>query len=144
MSITYSQIQSSFIPGATRFRGYSNRIISIIIVVVFLFGIGNTCAGQGCKNIPSSFSNYEQAFKTVKSSSFNLKETVDTSKSSWIRGATYLSCDSRTGFLIINTGDREYIHQGVPLEVWRAFKNASSFGNYYNSNIRGKYRLKIE
>ena len=97
--------------------------------------------GQDCNKIPSSFRSYEQAVQIVKSSTFKIRESVNTSKSSWIRAASFYSCDSQKGFLIIRTDDREYIHQNVPIEVWRGFKNASSFGSYYSNNIRGRYRL---
>lgn len=114
------------------------------IAISVLIIISNSCIGQDCKNIPTSFSSYEQAIRLVKSSAFKVKETVDTSRSSWIRGATYYSCDSRTGFLIIKTDDREYIHQAVPIEVWRGFKNAQSFGSYYSNNIKGNYSLVLD
>jgi len=99
--------------------------------------------GQDCNKIPSSFRSYEQAVQIVKSSTFKIRESVNTSKSSWIRAASFYSCDSQKGFMIIRTDDREYIHQNVPIEVWRGFKNASSFGSYYSNNIRGKYRLLL-
>jgi len=112
--------------------------------MLFIFlGVGITCNGQDCRNIPTSFSSYQQAIKAIKVATFKMHETVDTSRSSWIRGAKFYSCDSRVGFLIIKTDDREYIHQGVPIEIWMAFKAASSMGSYYQANIRNGYKLKL-
>ncbi|MFN6115154.1 MAG: KTSC domain-containing protein [Flavobacteriales bacterium] len=31
----------------------------------------------------------------------------------------------------------------VPLNVWQGFKEASSFGTYYNANIKRRYRLGL-
>jgi len=114
----------------------------LIIIVIGLFS--QISCGQECKTLPKTFDSYQQATKLVKSSKFKIKETLDTSKSSWIRGATYFSCDGETGFLIFLTDDREYIHQNVPIDIWNGFKNASSFGSYYNRYIKGKYQLAIK
>lgn len=46
----------------------------------------------------------------------------------------YLRIKMKTGM--------EYIYDNVPLSVWEGFKNAPSKGNYYATNIRGKYRTQ--
>jgi hypothetical protein len=123
---------------------YRRRFKSILLVIILLSEINYFCIGQNCNNIPSSFNSYAEATQLVKSSNFKIKESVNTSKSSWIRGATYYSCDSKKGFLIIRTDDREYIHQNVPIETWNGFKNASSFGSFYNNYIKGNYRVVLK
>jgi hypothetical protein len=120
-------------------QSVSRFVLSSLITVLCFQNLQS----QDCSQIPLSFSSYGQATSLVKSSTFKIKETLDTSKSSWIRGATYYSCDSKKGFLIIKTDDREYIHQNVPIEIWNSFKNASSFGSSYNANIKNKYRLVL-
>lgn len=96
-----------------------------------------------CNRLPQTFKSYNQALTLIKSSKFKISESVNTSKSSWIRGASYYSCDKITGFLIVVTDEKEYIHKNVPLEIWNQFKNANSFGSYYSQNIKGRYRLTI-
>lgn len=125
-------------------RYFSPKLLmTTTIVVVLLDWLNAFCSAQDCKILPSSFPSYEVALKKVKAATFKVKETVDTSQSSWIIGAAFYSCDSRVGFLIIKTDDREYIHQGVPIEIWMAFKAASSMGSYYQANIRNRYKLKL-
>lgn len=125
-------------------RYFSPKLLMITtIVVILLSGLNAFCSAQDCKILPSSFPCYEVALKIVKAATFKVKETVDASRSSWIRGATFYSCDSRTGFLIIKTDDGEYIHQALPMEVWRGFKTAPSMGSYYQANIRNRYKLKL-
>jgi hypothetical protein len=72
----------------------------LVFIGIFLFI--QISYGQDCNKIPASFSSYEQASDLVKSSNFKIKESVNTSKSSWIRGATFYSCImypiSRAGF----------------------------------------------
>ena len=103
-----------------------------------------SCNSQDCNKLPAIYTSYSQGIELVKSSSFKVKETANTSNSSWITSAKYYSCDGNTGYLIYTTNkDYEYIHQGVPVNIWEGFKNASSKGSYYNSNIKNRYRLKL-
>jgi hypothetical protein len=113
----------------------------LCITLITLLTYFSCLNGQDCNRLPSTFSSYEQAVSLVKSSTFKIREGVDTSKSSWIRGATFFSCDGKSGFLIIKTDSKEYIHQNVPIKIWRGFISARSFGSYYSNYIRGKYRL---
>lgn len=94
-----------------------------------------------CSEITTPFTTYEEANNTVESVEFKYTDEVDTSKSSWIRGAQYYSCDGETGYLVYQTDKKEYIHQQVPMEVWEEFKNAESFGSSYNENLKHKYRV---
>jgi hypothetical protein len=104
-----------------------------------------SCSSQNCNQLPSSFSSYTQAIRQVKSASFQLKDVANTSSSSWITSAKYYSCDGETGYFIYTTNrGYEYIHQGVPLSMWKVFKNASSKGEYYNDYIKGNYQLEVK
>ena len=96
-----------------------------------------------CAQLPNNFSSYDQAIHLVRSSSFKISETVNTSRSSWVRGAEYYSCDGYTGYFIIETSNRIYIHANMPISVWRQFKNARSFGSFYDYDIKGRYRLYL-
>lgn len=94
-----------------------------------------------CSQITTPFTTYDEAKNTVESVDFKYTDEVDTSKSSWIRGAQYYSCDGSTGYLVYQTDNKEYIHQHVPIEVWKEFKNAESFGSFYNRNLKHKYKV---
>jgi hypothetical protein len=116
----------------------------IRIAAFILFqAITVTSFGQSCKNIPAHFNSYDEAVAFVKSASFEFKDNVNTSKSSWIRSASYYSCDGKTGYFIFSTDSKEYIHRGVPIQIWRGFKNATSFGRFYDLEIRHKYRFSL-
>ncbi len=102
-----------------------------------------SCQGQDCSKLPATFQSYDQAVELVRSSEFKIDETVNTSKSSWIRGAEYYSCDGITGFFILTTDKQDYIYRDMPVEIWEGFKNADSFGSYYNSHIKGKWLMEL-
>ena len=103
----------------------------------------NTPVGNSCAHLPTSFASYTEAMDQIRSASFRIAEEQNTDESSWVRGAEFYSCDGVTGFFILRTDDREYIHVEVPVAVWQGFKEASSFGTYYNANIKRRYRLDL-
>jgi hypothetical protein len=115
---------------------------NILFALVLLVSIN--CIGQDCKSLPKSFSSYQQAIALIKGSKFQLKQSANTSSSSWMASSNYYSCDGETGYFLYTTNrGYEYIHKGVPLSVWNSFKAASSKGSYYDHNIKGKYQLML-
>lgn len=117
-------------------------IIKLPLIPIFALTIN--CESNSCNQLPETYSSYTEATSTVKSTQFKIKQSVNTSKSSWIKNASYYSCDGQVGYLIIKTNKgKEYIYADVPIEVWKEFKNASSFGKYYNSNIKGHYYFDL-
>jgi hypothetical protein len=67
-------------------------------------------------------------------------EYLDTSKSSWIRGAWY---DAERRYMIINLRGTNYHYCGLLPSVWKKFKESDSFGSSYNANIKGNYDCRI-
>lgn len=94
-----------------------------------------------CEQLPASFGSYNTALTQVHAATFPISENIDTYTSSWIRSARFRSCDGDSGFLIISTDQRDYIHLSVPMSLWEGFKNAQSYGSYYNRNLKGRYSL---
>ena len=103
------------------------------------------CNSQNCKQLPASFKSYNDAISKVTNSNFNYTDIANTSHSSWITSASFYSCDGENGYFIYSTNrDYTYIHKGVPLSIWKAFKTSPSMGSYYDRNIKGKYRLPLQ
>lgn len=98
---------------------------------------------KDCENLNKKFSSYRDAVSLVRNTNFNIEEKVNTD-SSWIESIEYYSCDEAFGFLIVNTKKGgSYIHKNVPIQVWNDFKNANSFGRFYNQNLKGNYHINI-
>jgi len=116
--------------------------IKIAIVCLFIASITGF-AQNNCVKLPTTFKSYSEAINTVKLAKFKIIETANTSKSSWVKSATYYSCDGKTGYLVIMLKSKEYIHSNLHYSIWKGFKNAASKGKYYDNNIRYKYRLKV-
>ena len=111
--------------------------------LLFMVVISVSCLGQDCGQMPRHFNSYGAAIAFVKKAQFRFSDDINTSRSSWIRSASYYSCDGITGYFIFTTDTKEYIHSDVPVALWKQFKVAPSFGSYYDRNIRGKYRFRL-
>lgn len=120
------------------------KIILACFTLVFSIYSYNISGKLNCEKLPKSFTSYAIALKTIKASHFKIEQSIKANGSSWILGASFLSCDSKTGFLIIKTERKEYIHSNVPTTIWKEFKKADSFGSYYNHNIKHKYYFKLK
>lgn len=92
-----------------------------------------------CTGLSNQYSSYSEAVTSIKSADFKIKESINTSRSSWVRGASFYSCDGETGFFIIKTDKQDYLYSNLPTHIWEGFKNADSFGSYYDRNIKNKY-----
>lgn len=102
-----------------------------------------SCERIPCEDIPESFESYDEAHRIIKSASFAFNDSQSTAKSSWIRRASYHSCDGLSGFLVIRTDNGEYFHQNVPISVWNRFKSADSYGRFWHVNVKGRYDLRL-
>lgn len=111
---------------------------SIILTTTLL-----SCNGQDCSKLPQIFQTYQDAKQIISVTNFKIKENLNTFQSSWIRSAQFFSCDGEKGFMIFKTDRQEYIHQDLPIGIWNSFKRATSFGSFYNANIKNKYQLKL-
>lgn len=110
------------------------------ITVFCLFLSTLSCKGQDCAEIELLNKSYKEALSEIRLTSFNLTEKLNTN-SSWIESIEYYSCDEVTGYLIMVTKkEKQYIHKGVPVNLWHRFKNANSFGKFYTSKIKRRYQ----
>jgi len=118
------------------------RIFFAFTLLQSLFFI--SCSQKtSCDQLSNQFETYDKAVEKIKSTDFKIEESVNTSKSSWIKNASYYSCDGQIGYFILETSKKEYLYVDLPYQVWTEFKSAESFGSFYNENIRDKYNLNL-
>ena len=86
--------------------------------------------------VKSNFVNIKYRDTAVDIAAF---ETFDTSKSSLVRGAWY---DSDNKYMVVKLNNTYYQYCEFPKSSWSSFKKASSFGTYFNKNIKGNYDCK--
>lgn len=113
----------------------------IFIGILLLFG----CHSIDCTQLSSIFNNYDDAETRISNSKWELKDYVDCSTSSWIASASYYSCDKNTGYFLMKTkAGKSYLHQSVPKVLFDQFKNADSYGSFYNDKFRGNFQLSLK
>ena len=100
-----------------------------IIYFFLLLQFSLSGLGQNCNSVPKHFSSYESAIAYIKKAEFKFKDEVNTSKSSWIRSASFYSCDGKTGYFIFGTDTKEYIHVGMPIDIWTELKMKLRLGH---------------
>lgn len=115
----------------------------LILSFCFALTISSCRTKESCDKLPTQFSSYDQAVSKIESSDFKIQEKANTSKSSWIRGASFYSCDGNTGFYILQTDKQDYLYTNMPYSVWTEFINAESLGKYYNENIKHRYIFQL-
>jgi len=136
--------------------------IASLILGVFLFSCSNqsqpeerseekteqvlpqVAAEEPCPIQNSFYPTYQRAVSEIRNGSYEYSDSHKMSSSSWIRSSEFYSCDAGTGCLIMTTKtNRDYIHYGVPRDIWQSFKSASSYGGYYNQNLKERYSFRL-
>lgn len=117
---------------------HKNAFLSLVIILYI--GLGNNVSFSLER---PAFDSYEDAIIWVRSNDNLTRDSVNTSKSSWIRAAEYYQDNSGYGFLILDMKGKEYIWEGIPKNVWLGFKRADSFGKYYHRNIKDRYYMEL-
>ena len=92
-----------------------------------------------CNKLKVNFTSYSEAINTINITKFKVAESVNTSRSTWVRGTSFYSCDKISSYFIIKTDNGSYNYKNLSISVWISFKNARSFGSYYVQNILYKY-----
>ena len=116
-------------------------ILSLCFIIPTL--LFSCSQNSSCDKLPTQFSTYDEAQSKIKSSYFKIKEDANTSNSSWIKSASFYSCDGTSGFFILQTDKKEYLYSDMPYGVWTEFKNAESLGTFYNKKIKHNYIFKL-
>lgn len=119
-----------------------NKFLLTTCIFVTIFFVACSTKNK-CDQLPQHFLTYDDAVTKIKSANFKIQEDANTSKSSWIKAASFYSCDGNSGYFIIETAGKEYLYAEMPYSIWTEFKNAQSFGNYYNRNIKNRYTFTL-
>lgn len=111
-----------------------------LLVCPMLYFLSCTAeAQQSCEQLKEKHVDADGMLDLLDLTSFSFSEQLDTSKSSWIKAASYYSCDGAKGYFVLRTSKKVYIYKNVPKDLWNRFKQADSQGSFYNRQIKGRY-----
>lgn len=120
------------------FNTVNKLIKKNIFLILFLTILG--CKAQNCKDKNLQGKSYREIIKVLKQTDFKVSEKVYTD-SSWIKSIKFYSCNEITGFLILTSKqNKQYVHNKVPLNLWNQFKKANSYGRFYNTYIKKRFK----
>lgn len=109
------------------------KIIGLLLLIVFLALVLTGCS------VNSHFVKVKYRDDPVNLSDSRWDKIAD-KESTLVDGAWY---DVTNEYMIINLSGTYYHYCSLPSSVWSSFETASSFGSYYNSNIKGKYDCRV-
>lgn len=128
------------------------RVTSTLLVVLFfvVLFVTSACSNSATdKNNSKTVEKEEQYYEIDDTNYVNIKyfdipvdisdsrfEYLNTTKSSFINGVWY---DEDEEYMVAKLNDIYYHYSGISVSVWRNFKNADSFGTFYNEAIKGNY-----
>lgn len=99
----------------------------------------------GCSQEPESFGSDPAAAVSLIRRTYRADEWNP--QSSTIHTAEYFPTSSRR-FLIVTFHRREggtskpYLYEGVPLNLWKEWRDAPSAGSWYNANLKGRFQFR--
>ena len=96
-------------------------------------------AQQSCEQLEKKYLDADRMVSLLDQTSFSFSEEFDTSQSSWIKAASFYSCDGAKGYFVLRTSKKVYLYKDVPKDLWSRFKQADSLGSFYNRQIKGRY-----
>lgn len=115
--------------------------LALLVALIFV-GVYLNAQEDNCNQIMQDWKSEKDAISKIENATFTYSESLVAEQSNWMSSAHYYSCDEEYGFLIVKSEKKAFIHQEVPIAVWKALKNAKTTGGYYNFYIKNKYKLE--
>jgi hypothetical protein len=114
-----------------------------VLLLVIATSIGSDASNEPEQSETPAFVSYSQAIDYVTHNPRFSCDEVDTSRSPFIRRARFCTDHSDHGYAILDATKAEYVYEGVPNAIWQQFRDAGSFGRFYDQNIRGLSPLRL-
>lgn len=108
-------------------------LIGLGLIVLVVYGLGYL---RTDRNISRENETVPIKYSDTLDLSNSRFEHKNTSKSSFVGGAWY---DRDEDFLVLELSGNYYNFCDVESSIWKGFKRASSYGKYFNQNIKGEY-----
>ena len=114
--------------------------LTLLLALIFI-GLYLNAEEDKCAQLSGNWKSDKEAISAIENTIFNTSETVHPEAPSWMNSAHFYSCDGEFGYLIVKSAKKTFVHQNVPVEVWKTLSGAKSIGGYYNFYIKNKYKL---
>lgn len=116
------------------------KTLSIIITLFFL-GFNVQAQDDNCNSVVDGWKSEKQAIAIIQEADFETSDSISPYNSNWMNSAHFYSCSPESGYLIVKSDKKTYVHQEVPKAIWSSLKKAKSVGGFYNFYIKDNYKL---
>ena len=113
-----------------------------LLIILFFAGLYLTAHEDRCSQIQENWKSEKEAIKHIENTIFLLSESLTPDENSWMTSAHFYTCNEESGYLIIKSKKKTFVHQEVPIEIWIALKKAKTIGGFYNFYIKNNYKLE--
>ena len=114
----------------------------VFLIILFFAGLYLDAHEDGYDQIQGNWKSEKEAVKYIENNTFLSSESVIPDENSWMTSAHFYTYNQKSGYLIIKSKKKTFVHQEVPIEIWNALKEAKTMGGYHNFYIKNYYKLE--
>lgn len=89
-----------------------------------------------CHKLPSTFQSSSEAIKVLENSRFYYDQSLKTTRRSGLMQARFVSCDFKTGYLLIKFDGIDQVYSDVDLTLWEQFRQTADIDKFYFDKIK--------
>ena len=94
-----------------------------------------------CHKLPETFRNVPEAMEVIENTRFYYDQSIRTTRRSGLMLARFVSCDFKTGYLIIRFDGIDQIYPDINKELWDQFQQTSDIDSFYFDNIQNLTKI---
>lgn len=88
-----------------------------------------------CQELPETFVDLSEALTALQNTRFHYDQKVKTTRTSGLMQARFVSCDFKTGFLLILYDGKDRIYPNIELQLWEQFQQTADIDGFYLEKI---------
>ena len=115
---------------------------STLLIIIFFAGLYLDASEDRCSLFQENWKSEKEAVKYIENTTFLSSESLTPNENSWVTSVRFYTCNEESGYLIIKSINKTFVHQEVPMDIWNALKKTRTTGGYYNFYIKNNYKLE--
>lgn len=92
-----------------------------------------------CDSLSLEGFSFEESLEKIESTTFRFEQKFRNSRLSGVQAGQFLSCDGKSGFLLLTVDKRKTIHMDVPRTIWDNLIGSSDPDHLYREQIHDKF-----
>jgi len=89
-----------------------------------------------CHILPKTFQSLTEALEAVENTRFYYDQSLKTTRRSGLMQARFVSCDFKTGYLVIRYDGSDQVYPDIDLELWEQFQQTPDIDGFYFDKIQ--------